>query len=92
MRERAVGLREIGEMFAECFELRESETQFGVFFGEFIEILGRVLKVFHRVGRFIGNGFDDLQHFRRGLAEIGCAFACERLAVLCAAGFFVCPG
>jgi hypothetical protein len=35
MRERAVGRGETGEMFAEGFELGESEIQFGVFVGEF---------------------------------------------------------
>ena len=86
MRERAIGRGQTGEVFAERLELGESEIQFGVFVGEFIEILGGVLKVFHRVGRFVGNRFDDLQHFRCCLAEIGCAFACERVALFCAAG------
>ena len=63
MRERAVGRGQTGEVFAERFELGESEIQFGVFVGEFIEILSGVLKVFHRVGRFVGNRFDDLQAF-----------------------------
>jgi hypothetical protein len=40
-----------GEVFAERFELGESEIQFGV------------------------NRFDDLEHFRRCFAKIGCAFA-----------------
>ena len=86
MRERAVGRGQTGEVFAERFELGEREIQFGVFVGETIEILCRILKVFHRVRRFIGNRFDDLQHFRRCLAEIGCAFACECVALFCATG------
>ena len=76
LRERAVGRGETGEVFSERFELSESEIEFRVFVSEFVEILGGVLKVFHRVGRFVGNRFDDLQHFRRGLAEIG---MCVRL-------------
>ena len=88
MRKCAVGRGQIGEVFAERFELREGEIQFGVLVGETIEILRGVLEVFHGVGRFIGNGFDDLQHFRRSLAEIRCAFACERLAIFRAARLF----
>ena len=66
-------------------ELGEREIQFGVFVGEFVEILGGVLKVFHRVSRFIGNRFDDLQHFRCGLAEIGCCVRLQCLAIFCVA-------
>ncbi len=75
MRERAVGRGQTREVFAERLELGEREIQFGVFVGDTIEILSGVLKVFHRVRRFVGNRFDDLQHFRCGLAEIGGAFA-----------------
>ena len=92
MRERAVGRGQTGEVFAERFELGESEIQFGVFVGEFIEILGGVLKVFHGVGCFVGNRFDDLKHFRRGLAKIGCAFACKSFRRSLLDRTLVCPG
>ena len=79
------------KVFAERLELGESEIQFGVFVGESIEILGGVLKVFHGVGCFVGNRFDDLQHFRRGLAEIGCPSP-AKVSPFPARPTLVCPG
>jgi len=65
------GAGQTGEVFAERLELGESEIQFGVFVGEFIEILGGVLEVFHGVGCFVGNRFDDLQHFAAASQDRG---------------------
>ena len=90
--ERTVGRGQIGEMFAECFELGESEIQLGILVGEMVQIIRRLLKVFHGVRRFGGDRFDDFQHFRRGFAQIGCAFAWRSFRRFLRGRTLGCPG
>src|SRR5260370_36521221 len=47
-----------------------------------------MLEVFHRAGRFGGDGLDYLQHFRGGFAEIWVAFPGKNFAVARAPGTF----
>ncbi len=88
MRESAVGSGQIGKMFAERFELGEREVQLGIFVSETIEILRGLLKVFHRCSRLGCDRLDHFQHLRRGITQVGSAFASANLAVFSAAGGF----
>ena len=75
-------------MCPERLELAKRESQLGIFVGEAVQILRRLLKVFHGVGGLGRNRLDDFKHLGCGFAQIGSALSSEHLAVFGAAGAF----